>query len=136
LFLPAMRDICPVPHSLHDVFSLTTNYHVSHYLIFFSHLLSLSLSRSYSFSFRMSRQRFHTFSYTETAVNSSLCNTCAYLPNSTALYPKTEVHIYSCENLKYHKRDTIYDHSSARQYRRTPVTKCAQFKQIMPAESL
>ena len=129
-----MCDICPVPPSLRDVFSLTTNYHVSLYPILFSHLLSLS--RSYSFSFHMSRQRLHTFGYTETAVNIFLYNACAYLPNCTALYPRTEVHIDSCENLKYHKRDTFYDHSSARQYRPTPVTQCAQFKRIMSAVCL
>jgi hypothetical protein len=131
LFLPCTRDVCLITHSLYDIFSLTTNYHVSHYPILFSRLLSLS--RSYSFSFRMSRQRFHTFGYTETAAKNFLCNAWAYLPNCKALYPKTEVHIDSCENLKYYKRYTFYDHSSARQYRPTPAT---QFKQIMPAVCL
>lgn len=69
LFLPSMRDTCPVPPTLRDIFSLTTNYDVSHYPILSSHLLSLS--RSLSISFRMSRQRSNTFglqNYTETAM--------------------------------------------------------------------
>ena len=69
LFLPSMRDTCPLPPTLRDVFSLTTNYGVSRYPILSSHLLSLS--RSHSFSFRLSRQRSYTFgleNYTETTV--------------------------------------------------------------------
>jgi len=64
-----MRDTCLVPPTLRDIFSLTTNYDVSHYPILSTHLLSLS--RSQSISFRMSRQRSNTFGlqdYTETSM--------------------------------------------------------------------
>jgi hypothetical protein len=77
------------------------------------------------FSFRMSRQRPYTFGlqkYTETAVNHFLCNARAFLPNCTALYPRKEVHIDSCENLIYHKRDTFCDNNPSTQYRPTSVT--------------
>ena len=100
--------------------------------------LLLSLSSPLSF-FRMSRWRSYAFglqSYTLNTVNNFVCNASAYLPNCTALYPRTEVHIDSCENLIDHKRNTFYDKNSSTQYKSTSVTQCSQIKQMMPTVCL